>query len=108
IIVQAYKFASNEYRLFPLRFQFNFCDLFIKDIGGVGSAKCKNFVGCPSQKGKEYHICNFGPDASKLPPFIPNGRYMLELQGMYGTNEIWLAKVYGEVVRPIWKKDAIC
>lgn len=52
-MVQAYKFASNEYRVFPLRFQIGFCVAFNKNIGGFGDfTKCRNFDGCPIKKVK--------------------------------------------------------
>lgn len=93
VIVQAFKFASNEYRYFPLRLQINLCNLYTKDMVGFGySGQCRNFVGCPKEEvllrlilwkvlfiqmflqEKLYQICNFVPDVSKLPPLIPNGR----------------------------------
>ncbi|KAF2887997.1 hypothetical protein ILUMI_18176, partial [Ignelater luminosus] len=50
-IVQCYKFASNEYRLFPVRFQINSCSIFANNIAGVtGFFKCGNFTGCPLRK----------------------------------------------------------
>ncbi|KAF2902446.1 hypothetical protein ILUMI_03739, partial [Ignelater luminosus] len=51
IIVQAYKFMSNEFRIFPLRFAVNACKAFNANAMGVLSAiKCGNFTGCPFEK----------------------------------------------------------
>ncbi|KAF2888696.1 hypothetical protein ILUMI_17477, partial [Ignelater luminosus] len=50
VIFQAYRFASNEYRLFPLRFQMLVCDIFDNNMAGIGNiTKCCNFRGCPNQ-----------------------------------------------------------
>ncbi|KAF2885193.1 hypothetical protein ILUMI_20980, partial [Ignelater luminosus] len=51
VVVQAFRFASNEYRLFPLRFQVNLCTIFKLSIAGFAEIlKCKNFTGCPNHK----------------------------------------------------------
>ncbi|KAF2894625.1 hypothetical protein ILUMI_11549, partial [Ignelater luminosus] len=49
--VQAYKFASNEYRLFPLYFKVNVCEEFAKDGFGVRNMLlCGNLGNCPIKK----------------------------------------------------------
>ncbi|KAF2892079.1 hypothetical protein ILUMI_14094, partial [Ignelater luminosus] len=51
VITQAYKFASNEYRLFPLRLELNACQAVNKNIVGLKSLTyCGNFTGCPLLK----------------------------------------------------------
>ncbi|KAF2881830.1 hypothetical protein ILUMI_24331, partial [Ignelater luminosus] len=52
VVVQAYKFASNEYRLFPLRFEFNFCDAMFKYnmFGFKNLQDCGNFSKCGVEK----------------------------------------------------------
>ncbi|KAF2881833.1 hypothetical protein ILUMI_24334 [Ignelater luminosus] len=106
IIVQAYRFASNEYRLFPLRFEFNLCDAVFKyNMFGFKDFKnCGNFT-CNVDKGKTYHICNWTIDQSKFPPLIPTGRYMAELQYIYITEEAMVLRAYGGVVRPFVFKE---
>lgn len=48
---QGYKFASNEYRLFPVRFQLNFCEALARDVTGMqNTLLCGNFTGCPFVK----------------------------------------------------------
>lgn len=121
ITYQVYKFASNEYRLFPLRFQTLMCDLYNKDIIGLGSfTKCRNYKGCPHEKvlqtiifihptykafyllqERNYTICNFTPDTTRLPPLIPNGRYKVVLEGSYGSLELWSQYLLIEITRPI-------
>ncbi|KAF2886551.1 hypothetical protein ILUMI_19622, partial [Ignelater luminosus] len=45
--IQAFKFMSNEYRLFPMRFQFNLCSYAEKNEFGLHTMfECGNFS-CP-------------------------------------------------------------
>ncbi|KAF2886017.1 hypothetical protein ILUMI_20157, partial [Ignelater luminosus] len=104
VVVQAYKFLSNEYRYFPIRFQMNICDIYNKNMAGIGFPKCRNYQSCPVETERFYEICNFTPDESKFPPLIPSGRYMLELTGVYFSDEVWKIHMLGEVSRPIVKK----
>ncbi|KAF2901900.1 hypothetical protein ILUMI_04286, partial [Ignelater luminosus] len=49
--VQAYKFSSNEYRLFPMGFSFNYCDSLAKDEFGLRNLLlCGNATDCPLRK----------------------------------------------------------
>ncbi|KAF2891656.1 hypothetical protein ILUMI_14517, partial [Ignelater luminosus] len=104
-VVQAYRFASNEYRLFPIRLQMNVCQAFEEDVTGLQElSHCGNLTGCPLLKNVPMYACNWRPNAARFPPFIPNGKYMLELQGLFRTEEICLLRAYGVVHRPIVKK----
>ncbi|KAF2887460.1 hypothetical protein ILUMI_18712 [Ignelater luminosus] len=101
IMVQAYRFASNEYRSFPLRFQDKMCNLLKENIGGMQKLlNCGSFSGCPVVSNTNITVCNFIPDASMLPPFIPSGNYRLNLQALFSNNELFLTEVYGKVTRP--------
>lgn len=43
------------------------------------------------------------PDEKKFPPYIPDGRYMVEMTGMHHSTEIWVGRGYAEVFRPfVW------
>ncbi|KAF2893728.1 hypothetical protein ILUMI_12446 [Ignelater luminosus] len=95
------KWHNLNFLISCYRFQLTVCEVFALNLIGMRSSnRCGNFTGCPLLKERHYHLCNFVPDLSKLPPFIPNGRYMFELQGVYLSEDIWLARVYGEVYRP--------
>ncbi|KAF2881836.1 hypothetical protein ILUMI_24337 [Ignelater luminosus] len=101
IVAQAYKFASNEYRLFPARFGFNFCDAIQKNMFGMEDFRnCGNFTRCSVEKGKTYHVCNWKINESKFPPLIPTGRYMIEFTHSYLSHEVVVIRGYGGVVRP--------
>ncbi|KAF2893250.1 hypothetical protein ILUMI_12925 [Ignelater luminosus] len=102
VVVQAYRFASNEYREFPLRFGDTICRVLDADLAGGKKmlAKCGNMSGCTFFKDKTYHVCNAVPDESKLPPHIPSGRYMLEIEISYRSIQLFLAKAYVAITRP--------
>ncbi|KAF2880521.1 hypothetical protein ILUMI_25658, partial [Ignelater luminosus] len=106
IIIQDYKHASNEYRLFPLRFEFNFCDAITEYnmFGFKSFSRCENFTKCDVEKGKTYHICNWTVEKAKFPPGIPSGRYMAELQYLYLTDEALVLHFYTGIARPFVQK----
>ncbi|KAF2890685.1 hypothetical protein ILUMI_15488 [Ignelater luminosus] len=97
VVTQAYKFASNEYRLFPLRLQLNGCEAFCENVGGLKRLTCGNLTGCPILKNKLQTICNWSPDPARFLPFIPDGKYMLELQGFFQTSELYRLRFYASV-----------
>ncbi|KAF2887567.1 hypothetical protein ILUMI_18606 [Ignelater luminosus] len=92
VVIQAYKFASNEYRLFPMRLQLNACEAINKDVAGLKGYFLQNQL---------ITFCNWSPDQAHLPPFMPNGKYMLELQGLFKTSEIYLLRAYITIYRSI-------
>ncbi|KAF2894424.1 hypothetical protein ILUMI_11752 [Ignelater luminosus] len=99
VMVQFYRFASNEYRLFPLRFQDKFCKFFEENVTGFQRLlNCGNFVGCPLVSNITF--CNFIPDESKFPPLIPSGSYRLNLHALYSNNELFVLEVYAKITRP--------
>ncbi|KAF2905353.1 hypothetical protein ILUMI_00823 [Ignelater luminosus] len=105
IVVQGYKFASNEYRLAPARFEINFCDGYKKNIIGIrNTIRCGNFTGCPMITNAPVTICNWSPDESLFPPMVPDGDYMLEMEGMLRSVQLFVVRSYGTVYRPIFKQ----
>ncbi|KAF2896978.1 hypothetical protein ILUMI_09197, partial [Ignelater luminosus] len=49
--LQAYRFASNEYRLFPLAFEAGVCDTLQNEDFGINNIyKCGNAPSCPMSK----------------------------------------------------------
>ncbi|KAF2886782.1 hypothetical protein ILUMI_19392, partial [Ignelater luminosus] len=104
IILQAYTFLSNEYRLFPVHFSVRFCDsLESNDFGLREIVQPGNFDGCPVKKGI-VNIYNWKPDPSKFPPFIPNGKYRLDLQFLHFSEEVLFIYAYGTVSRPLGRR----
>ncbi|KAF2891491.1 hypothetical protein ILUMI_14682 [Ignelater luminosus] len=103
MITQAYMFLSNEYRSFPIRFEINLCKAFKLNYAGIRNVlKCGNFAGCPLQKGKIYHLCNWMPDENKLPPAIPTGKYKFRMTIMYESKEVAVADCYADIVNSMY------
>ncbi|KAF2897927.1 hypothetical protein ILUMI_08248 [Ignelater luminosus] len=97
--IQGYKFASNEYRLFPITFAVNICATIAKnDFGLQNLYSCGNFSRCPFKKGN-FVICNWSPDYSKFPPFIPAGSYMMDYILTYFDQPVLQAQGYASVKR---------
>ncbi|KAF2899203.1 hypothetical protein ILUMI_06971, partial [Ignelater luminosus] len=92
--VEGYKFASNEYRGFPIVFERRLCSMINSDEFGLRNLyKCGNISTCPIKKGS-YHMCNWFPEESKLPPFVPIGSYKLEMTYMLDSEEVWVFNLY--------------
>ncbi|KAF2892545.1 hypothetical protein ILUMI_13630 [Ignelater luminosus] len=100
------KFASNEYRDFPLRFGDTVCRALDADLSGIKQmiAKCGNMSDCTFFKDRTYHVCNTVPDESKLPPYMPSGRYMLEIEMSYRSMKLFAWKIYLAITRPEVKR----
>ncbi|KAF2897248.1 hypothetical protein ILUMI_08921 [Ignelater luminosus] len=104
-VVQAYRFTSNEYRLFPLRFQMSVCGAIKTSAAGLQTlTHCGNFTGCPFLKDVPTRACNWSPDETRFPPFIPDGEYMLEIQMIFRNAELYVLRAYSSIYRPIVKK----
>ncbi|KAF2886385.1 hypothetical protein ILUMI_19788 [Ignelater luminosus] len=100
VISQAYKLASNEYRLFPIRVEVKLCKGIAADILGISTMKrCGNFTGCAFVKDRTYHTCNNVVKQEKLPPFLPTGDFMLEWTFMFKDVELYVVHAYGRVYR---------
>ncbi|KAF2893626.1 hypothetical protein ILUMI_12547, partial [Ignelater luminosus] len=98
IDLQLYKFASNEYRLFPLQFAVNVCHEIKEDRFGVieGLRSAINVeLTCPLKK-RRYIVKNEVLDYTKFPPHIPRGQYMM--QGILVDNKNFVWEMQTEVV----------
>ncbi|KAF5287169.1 hypothetical protein FQR65_LT12298 [Abscondita terminalis] len=80
--VQVYKRYGNEFKTFGLSFSFYLCHLFEDNVVGLGVQKCGK-VRCPIKKDVRQTLCNWIPDYSRLPPFIPDGQYMFKHNTTY-------------------------
>ncbi|KAF2891969.1 hypothetical protein ILUMI_14204, partial [Ignelater luminosus] len=95
VLVQAYRFASNEYRLF------DFCAAMItNDFGLRGLTKCGNLTLCPFKKGKRV-VCNFTPDGNRFPPLIPAGSYKVDSVICKGEAEVLALELYAKISYPL-------
>ncbi|KAF2886926.1 hypothetical protein ILUMI_19247 [Ignelater luminosus] len=101
VMIQFYRFASNEYRLFSVRFQDEFCKFLEENVAGVQKLlNCGDFAGCPVVSNTNITLCNFIPDDSKFPPLIPSGSYRLNLHALYFDKELYVMELYAKITRP--------
>ncbi|KAF2893171.1 hypothetical protein ILUMI_13000 [Ignelater luminosus] len=99
IIAQHYKFMSNEYRLFPIRFAVNACKALAANVMGTRNMlTCGNLTECKIRRGRTYHICNWTVDESKAPPYMPRGKHRIELTLMYHSDEVAVINAFAEII----------
>ncbi|KAF2899180.1 hypothetical protein ILUMI_06993 [Ignelater luminosus] len=95
--VQGYKFSSNEYRSFPIVFTMNVCEgLKNNDFGLQNLYLCGHPPVCPFKKG-HFTICNWAPDYEKFPPYIPEGRYRMNMRMKYRNRMVTSLNFYMEI-----------
>ncbi|KAF2887880.1 hypothetical protein ILUMI_18293 [Ignelater luminosus] len=113
IKVEAYKFASNEYRGFPMDSSENACAVLSQNKYGVNVIyKCGNLPHCPFKRVNiillvnliiflqgNYTLCNFQPDYKQFPPYIPSGRYRLDFIFTYGSDTVYILQWMAQVKR---------
>ncbi|KAF2886257.1 hypothetical protein ILUMI_19916 [Ignelater luminosus] len=106
-VVQFYRFASNEYREFPMRVGANLCHEYAKNNFNVKELlkNRSNLIDCPLPKGY-YYVRYLVPDYSRLPPYIPRGRYKAVGKVYHKSQFIAEANAYVAVVdKPLkWNK----
>ncbi|KAF2885410.1 hypothetical protein ILUMI_20755 [Ignelater luminosus] len=96
VILQAYKFLSNEYRLFPMRFEVNLCKAI--DVNVLGLLNTFKFLYFFFDQGKTYNVCNWIVDERKFPPGIPTGKYKFQLIYQYYLEEVLVVDGYADIV----------
>ncbi|KAF2886927.1 hypothetical protein ILUMI_19246 [Ignelater luminosus] len=108
LVVQFYKFASNEYRFFPITVGANVCEEYEKNNFKIRDllSKTSNIKPCSLKKGL-YYIRNLVMnDFSHFPPHMPRGRYKLAINIYH--NEIFVIEGHGYVAvvdKPLkWNK----
>ncbi|KAF5301925.1 hypothetical protein FQR65_LT19172 [Abscondita terminalis] len=79
---QMYKRYGNEFKYFPFRFAICVCQAIEKNLLGLGTQNCGK-LGCPVKKNVRQTICNWLPDYSRLPPFLPDGKYVGKINITY-------------------------
>ncbi|KAK9751531.1 Protein of unknown function (DUF1091) [Popillia japonica] len=80
INIRGYKIVDNIPKVPIMQFDVLVCESFQKNILGLDVIRTKstNITKCPIKKGF-YFVQNFNVLAQHLPPFIPQGHYMLNL-----------------------------
>ncbi|KAF5287170.1 hypothetical protein FQR65_LT12299 [Abscondita terminalis] len=73
--MQVFRRYGNEFKTFGVNFSFYHCQIFDENIVGLGAKTCGK-ISCPIKKNVRQTLCNWVPDFSRMPPFIPDGEYM--------------------------------
>ncbi|KAF5299806.1 hypothetical protein FQR65_LT09327 [Abscondita terminalis] len=88
---QTYKFASQEYRYFPVFYEDNPCIALKLDQFGSSMRNFNtNVLACPFEIG-HYYLHEANLNQSRLPPHAPRGQFMFDCETY--DNNILLAKV---------------
>ncbi|KAF2890958.1 hypothetical protein ILUMI_15215, partial [Ignelater luminosus] len=83
ILITGYQFRSNEYREGPIRFMMGVCSaLSSKDFDIPHMLSNSNFQ-CPIRKGVHYYAYKVYPNATNMPPLIPEGKWKIQIDYMY-------------------------
>ncbi|KAF2900758.1 hypothetical protein ILUMI_05428, partial [Ignelater luminosus] len=102
---QIYKFASNEYRYFPVELTYNLCHELKDDHFGIVESLRKSAefkLECPFKKGF-LSLKNGMIDFSKFPPHAPLGQYMDQV--VFWDNGNFVGEVQVEAVIETFKQD---
>ncbi|KAF5287171.1 hypothetical protein FQR65_LT12300 [Abscondita terminalis] len=97
---QSYRRYGNEFKEFPARLSFKLCLAVQNNVAGIATSTTTNFS-CPIKKNVRYTIHNWIPDVSRLPPFIPDGEYMLHVNVTYEKQYLYYFNAFGTVYRHV-------
>ncbi|KAF5281312.1 hypothetical protein FQR65_LT14773 [Abscondita terminalis] len=102
-VCQMYKRYGNEYKYFPIRFAISMCQAVEQNLLGLGTQNCGK-ISCPVEKNVRQSLCNWRPDFSRMPPFLPDGEYDSKFNITYNNqfllNYEYFMTVYREVKIP--------
>ncbi|KAF5287167.1 hypothetical protein FQR65_LT12296 [Abscondita terminalis] len=76
---QVYRRYGNEYKYFPVRLTYKWCTILEENVLGINTNPSWGKLSCPVKKNVRQSMYNWTPDISRLPPFVPDGDYMLKV-----------------------------
>ncbi|KAJ3659189.1 hypothetical protein Zmor_010891 [Zophobas morio] len=77
--VSAWQLRGNEFKKTVVDFSMGICTLYkANKFGALSLIKDSNLTGCPFPK-DVYYINDMAPTSDVLPPFFPEGKWMLQL-----------------------------
>ncbi|KAF2894741.1 hypothetical protein ILUMI_11430, partial [Ignelater luminosus] len=82
-LITGYQFRSNEYRKGPIGFMKGLCSYRSSKDFDIPNMLANSNLKCPLRKGVNYYIYKLSPNATNMPPLIPDGRWMLKVDHMY-------------------------
>ncbi|KAF2895196.1 hypothetical protein ILUMI_10979, partial [Ignelater luminosus] len=83
LLVTGYLFRSNEYRKGPIEFMMGMCAAFLSKDFDIPHMYANSNLKCPLKKGVNYYVYKLSPNATNMPPLIPEGRWKLQIDYMY-------------------------
>ncbi|KAF5306581.1 hypothetical protein FQR65_LT07308 [Abscondita terminalis] len=98
--LEVFKRYGNEFKMTSIKLSYKFCNLYNHNIAGLSTSECGTFS-CPIRKNIRQTLCNWIPDFSRLPPFVPDGEYMLLINVTYRNQYLLDLNYFGTVYRKI-------
>ncbi|KAF2882649.1 hypothetical protein ILUMI_23513 [Ignelater luminosus] len=77
VLYTGYQFRSNEYRKGPIEFMMGLCSYFVSKDFDIPHMLSNSNVECPLRKGVNYYVYKLSPNATNMPPLIPEGRWKM-------------------------------
>ncbi|KAF5294322.1 hypothetical protein FQR65_LT10775 [Abscondita terminalis] len=96
--VEVLKRFDNQYKPFGLQFSNNFCRIIQHNLMGFGTYNCGK-LSCPIVKKQRQSYCNWTPDFSQLPPYVPDGDYKIRCNVTCENQFAFYFEYFGTVYR---------
>ncbi|KAF5287168.1 hypothetical protein FQR65_LT12297 [Abscondita terminalis] len=100
VFIQVYKRYGNEFKQVPGRFAFKICQALQGDVAGISTFTSGN-ISCPIKKNVRLSLSNWIPDFSHLPPLIPEGEYMAQVNSTYQKQYLYKFNAFATVYRQV-------
>ncbi|KAF2894494.1 hypothetical protein ILUMI_11694 [Ignelater luminosus] len=81
--ITGFQFRSNEYRQGPIEFMLGLCSAILSDQFDIPHMLSNSNVKCPIKKRNELYVYKVSPNATNMPPLIPEGRWKLQIDFLY-------------------------
>ncbi|KAF2896318.1 hypothetical protein ILUMI_09857 [Ignelater luminosus] len=83
VLITGFQFRSNEYRKGPIEFMMGMCSFFLSKDFDIPHMLSNSNLKCPLKKGVNYYVYKLSPNATNMPPLIPEGRWKLQVDFLY-------------------------
>ncbi|KAF2893482.1 hypothetical protein ILUMI_12692 [Ignelater luminosus] len=83
VLITGYQFRSNEYRKGPIEFMMGLCSFLLSEDYDIPHMLSNSNMKCLMQKGVHYYAYKVYPNATNMPPLIPEGRWKLQLDFLH-------------------------
>ncbi|KAF2888329.1 hypothetical protein ILUMI_17844 [Ignelater luminosus] len=83
LLITGYQFWSNEYRKGPIKFMMGLCSAMASKDFDIPQMFSNSNIKCPLRKGVLYYVYKLSPNATNMPPLIPDGRWKIQTDYLY-------------------------